>query len=84
MPSNSSRIRKEVLRAEAEERQAAHDKLSIQEKLDRLPKDGAKRERARLEALLALSKTQVKDIEKKVDPEKETQAEGKKSKKKNK
>lgn len=82
MPSNNSRIRKEVLREEAEARQAAHDKLSIQEKLDRLPKGGAKRERARLEALLAKSQTPVKDVEEKAKPEKDPQAEGKKTKKK--
>ena len=53
MSSNRSRVRKEVLRKECEERKEAHDKLSLQEKIDRLPEGGAKKERARLEALLA-------------------------------
>lgn len=39
-------------RKAAEERKEAYDKLSLQEKLDRLPKDGAKKQRARLMSLL--------------------------------
>jgi len=82
MPKNNSRIRKEVLREEAEKRQSEHDKLSIQERLDLLPKDGAKKERARLEVLLAKSQTQAKTVETNYEPEKDPQVEGKKSKKK--
>jgi hypothetical protein len=38
---------------EAKERQTAYDQLSVQEKLDRLPTNGANKQRARLTTLLA-------------------------------
>lgn len=64
MSSNSSRIRNEVLRSEAEVRQAESDKLTIQQKLDRLPAIGANRQRARYMAALETekSKSVVKDL----------------------
>ena len=37
---------------EAKERQEAYDKLSLQEKIDRLPATGATKQRAKLQALL--------------------------------
>lgn len=37
---------------EAKERQEAYDKLSLQEKIDRLPDTGATKQRAKLQALL--------------------------------
>lgn len=37
---------------EAKERQEAYDKLTLQEKMDRLPAEGAKKQRAKLQALL--------------------------------
>lgn len=40
-------------RVSAEARQAVYDKLTLQQKLDSLPKDGAKKQRAKLEAALA-------------------------------
>ena len=40
-------------RKNAEARQAEYDKLTLQQKLDRLPANGAKRQRARLEAAIA-------------------------------
>lgn len=39
-------------KSEAKERQAAYDKLSLQEKIDRLPATGATKQRARLQRLL--------------------------------
>ncbi len=50
---------REERRARAEKAKAEYDKLSIDEKLAKLPVDGAKRQRARLEALkqAALSKS---------------------------
>jgi hypothetical protein len=39
-------------RADAEKRQALYDKKTLQEKLDGLPKGGAKKQRAKLEAAL--------------------------------
>ena len=57
MSSNNSRIRKEVLRAEAEARQAESDKLTTQQKLDRLPATGANRQRARYMAALEAEKS---------------------------
>lgn len=48
-----TRYIRERLRKEAEERQAEYDKLSVQEKLDRLPPEPAcKRQRDRLTQLL--------------------------------
>lgn len=44
---------------EAKDRQTVYDKLSVQEKLDKLPFDGAKRQRARLTDLLEKQKTQA-------------------------
>lgn len=49
--TKTRRVR-EALRKSAEERQAAYDKLSLSEKLARLPKDGAKKQRARLTAMM--------------------------------
>jgi len=43
-------------RKRAEEMQVEYDKLTLQQKLDRLPVNGAKKQRARLEALLLASK----------------------------
>lgn len=40
-------------RKRAEERQAAYDKLTLQQKLDKVPVDGGKKERAKLEAKIA-------------------------------
>lgn len=58
-------------RASAEARQAAYDKLTLQQKLDALPKDGAKKQRAKLEAALAKSKAKPQAVEPKaaVEPE---------------
>lgn len=39
----------------AEEAKAEYDKLSLKQKIDRLPKDGAKKQRARLMELLSKS-----------------------------
>jgi hypothetical protein len=48
---------KEQRRKFAEERQAEYDKLTLQQKIDRLPPEpGAKKQRARLLALLEESK----------------------------
>lgn len=44
---------RDLRRADAEKRQEAYDKLTLQQKLDALPKNGAKKQRAKLEALLA-------------------------------
>ena len=41
-----------IRQQEAKERQAAYDKLSVQEKLDRLPVGGANKQRAKLTAML--------------------------------
>jgi hypothetical protein len=41
---------------EAKERQAAYDQLTVQQKLDRLPPNGAKKQRARLTAQLTPTK----------------------------
>ena len=46
-------------RKQAEARQAEYDQLSTQQKLDRLPANGAKRQRARLEASLNKSPQKV-------------------------
>ena len=47
-------------RKQAEARQAEYDKLSLQQKLDKLPVGGAKKQRARLEAAMNKSvSTQV-------------------------
>lgn len=43
---------REMRRQRAEKRQADYDKLSLQEKLDRLPEGGANKQRAKLEVLL--------------------------------
>jgi hypothetical protein len=43
-------------RAAAAARQEEYNKLSLKEKLDRLPQGGAKKQRARLEALIAKGK----------------------------
>lgn len=51
-------------KSEAKERQAAYDKLSLQEKIDRLPATGATKQRARLQRLL----------EKKNNPEQQLKA----------
>lgn len=42
--------RREERRKQAEERQKLYDALTLQQKLDKLPFDGAKRQRARFEA----------------------------------
>ncbi len=47
---------KEQRRKFAEEAQAEYNKLTIQQKLDRLPPDGANKQRARLLALLEAQK----------------------------
>lgn len=39
-------------RKRAEERQVAYDKLTLQEKLAKLPANGAKKQRAKLEAAI--------------------------------
>lgn len=52
MSSKVTRRVRDIRRKAAEERQAIYDKLSTQEKLDRLPEDGAMKQRAKLEALL--------------------------------
>lgn len=39
-------------KSEAKERQEAYDKLTLQEKIDRLPATGATKQRAKLQALL--------------------------------
>lgn len=52
---------REFRRKNAEARQAEYDKLTLQQKLDRLPANGAKRQRARLEA--ALNKQSQKPAE---------------------
>jgi len=56
---------REGLRKAAEERQAESDKLTIKQKLDRLPPNGAKRQRARYLAALeaAASKPVVEEVE---------------------
>jgi hypothetical protein len=46
----------EERRNQANARQEAYDKLTIQEKIDRLPPEGAKRQRAKLYAKLEASK----------------------------
>jgi hypothetical protein len=52
-------------RAAAELRQAAYDKLSLEEKLSRLPKNGeSNRERARLEQALLDKKANVQEAPK--------------------
>lgn len=68
---------REERRARAEKAKAEYDKLSIDEKLAKLPVDGAKRQRARLEALkqAAMAKP-VEKVESTTDP-----SDGKKSKK---
>lgn len=43
-------------RKRAEEMKAEYDKLSLQEKLDRLPLDGAKKQRTRLAAKIEAAK----------------------------
>jgi hypothetical protein len=48
-PCHLDRLRKEG----AKERQAEYEKLTLQEKLARLPVPGANKQRARLEALVA-------------------------------
>jgi hypothetical protein len=48
-----TKAHRELRRKQAEERFAAYDQLSLQEKLERLPADGAKKQRARLEAAIA-------------------------------
>lgn len=48
---------REGLRKAAEARQAESDKLTTQQKLDKLPENGAKRQRARYLALLEKEKT---------------------------
>jgi hypothetical protein len=45
-----------IRQQEAKDRQTAYDKLSTQEKLDRLPTSGANRQRTRLTALLLSNK----------------------------
>lgn len=44
--------RREERRKQAEARQAEYDKLTLQQKLNRLPANGAKRQRTRLEAAI--------------------------------
>ncbi len=54
---------REERKARADVRQAEYDKLSLQEKIERLPKTGATKQRARLRALVKDSKktkTEVK------------------------
>lgn len=51
-------------RKRAEARQAEYDKLSLQEKLDKIPAGGGKKERAKLEALLHKQSTVHKVVEK--------------------
>ena len=48
-----TKAHRELRRKQAEERFAVYSQLSLQEKLERLPADGAKKQRARLEAALA-------------------------------
>lgn len=52
-----TRHMREVRRKEAQERQAEYDKLTLEQKLARLPADGCKKQRARLLAQLARSKS---------------------------
>lgn len=55
---------REFRRKEAEKRQAEYDKLSLQQKLDRLPPPPqAAKQRAKLEALLTSTKTGGKVVE---------------------
>jgi hypothetical protein len=65
MSMSNTRTIRAARRAAAELRQAAYDKLSLAEKLARLPKNGAsKRELARLEAALTakVAKPQETDV----------------------
>ena len=87
MPKTKS-IR-EGLRKAAEERQAESDKLTIQQKLDRLPATGANKQRARYLAALEAAKSKpVVTVETEVsDSDKEKKAlkeEKKRMKKENK
>lgn len=54
--------RKLLRRQQAEARQAEYDKLSIEEKLARLPKDGSKKQRAKLLALLDQELSQIRTM----------------------
>ena len=74
---------KELRRKFAEERQAEYDKLTLQQKIDRLPPEpGAKKQRARLLALLEESKKpkpQAQKAEAKTDKSTTTEVEVEKS-----
>jgi hypothetical protein len=48
-----TRSQRELRRKQADLRNEEYNKLSLQEKLERLPVDGAKRQRARLEAAMS-------------------------------
>ena len=54
-PCHLARLRREG----SKERQEAYDKLTLQQKLERLPANGAKKQRARLEALLQKQQEKV-------------------------
>lgn len=47
-----TKARRKTLRVEAEERQEAYNKLSLEEKISKLPEGGANKQRAKLMALL--------------------------------
>ena len=49
-------------RKSAEERKKAYEALTPQQKLDRLPKDGAKKERKKLEYLIKFGKSRNESI----------------------
>ena len=53
---------KEGRRKAATERKAEYDKLTTEQKLARLPKDGAVKQRARLEKLLEHKKQEESDV----------------------
>jgi len=65
-------------RAKAEARQAEYDKLSLEEKIARLPKDGANKQRARL--LNQLENKNNKVSESKVSVENEVSTDSPKAK----
>lgn len=53
MTMSKTRLVRQARREAAEARQAVYDKMTLQQKLDSLPKEGAKKQRAKLEAALA-------------------------------
>lgn len=72
-PRHADRLRKEG----AKERQEAYDKLSLEEKLAKLPTDGAHKQRAKLQALLD-KKNQKVEVQEKVQSPQEVPEKDKK------